>query len=364
MIKAIDFRNYKNFSRAVTRLEPLTVFVGPNASGKSSILQAIDLGVRAAATDPDRVFVGNNRAEYLITKGKTEDLLISMNIGPASVDLHANYERVKSPLRSPDTEDMQWKWCVDPPEIATRSRVLQQLASIKYLRLDTHKIAAPSYSDQAQPTVTPEGTGLASVIAFLKLTDDPALDVIQDHMRELVPSFRKIRVGKAPVVRKESEIVRFGEESISREVSREYQGEALLFDFDNADSVPARNASDGTLMLLAFVTVLLGPGRPHVLLVDDIEHGLHPIAQKTLVDVLRKIMDKFSDLQVLATTHSPYLVDCLRPEEVRIVGRGNDGYSDIRPLQDHRDFGKWKDEMAPGEMWSMFGEQWVTQTRQ
>lgn len=37
----------------------------------------------------------------------------------------------------------------------------------------------------------------------------------------------------------------------------------------------------------------------------------------------------------------------------------DDGTARCGNLVDHPDFEKWKDEMMPGEMWSIFGEKWV-----
>jgi len=111
--------------------------------------------------------------------------------------------------------------------------------------------------------------------------------------------------------------------------------------------------------MLGLLTVLLGPTRPRILLMDDIEHGLHPLAQEKLVKVLGGLQDRFPDLQLLATSHSPYLLDYLRPEQVRIVAAGPDGDTVCGRLMEHPKFGKWKDELHPGEMWSIFGEQWM-----
>lgn len=86
--------------------------------------------------------------------------------------------------------------------------------------------------------------------------------------------------------------------------------------------------------------------QPQVLLMDDIDQGLHPLAQRKL-------------LQVLATSHSPYLLDGLRPEQVRCMTTDPEGYTIVNKLGDHPEFAKWQDELAPEEMWSMFGEKWM-----
>jgi predicted ATP-binding protein involved in virulence len=86
---------------------------------------------------------------------------------------------------------------------------------------------------------------------------------------------------------------------------------------------------------------------------------LHPLAQKSLLDVVLKVMQRFPDLQIIASAHSPYLLDYLRPEQIRLMALGQDGYAVCGRLEDHPQFNKWKDEMAPGELWSLFGEKWL-----
>lgn len=196
----------------------------------------------------------------------------------------------------------------------------------------------------------------------MALNDPDGFDTLVTEFRKLIPQVRRIRFTKMPVTREETEIVRFGNESIERRSSREYQGDAILFDYENAKGVLAQTVSEGTMLLLGLLTVLLGPDAPDVLLIDDIEHGLHPLAQKQLLETLHQIMDRFPDLQILATAHSPYLLDGLKPEQVRMMTIGEDGYSVCGKLTDHPDFEKWKDEMAPGELWSLFGEKWLLDT--
>jgi predicted ATPase len=115
------------------------------------------------------------------------------------------------------------------------------------------------------------------------------------------------------------------------------------------------------MLMLGLLTVLLGPGPPRILLLDDIEHGLHPLAQKQLVEVIGRILQQYPDLQVLATAHSPYLLNYLAPEQVRIMATGTDGHTRCGRLTDHPKFVTWKEEMAPGELWSLFGERWVAE---
>lgn len=95
------------------------------------------------------------------------------------------------------------------------------------------------------------------------------------------------------------------------------------------------------------------------MLLDDLDRALHPVAQKNLVLLLRRLLEKHPRLQIVATTHSPYLLDDVEPEEVRMTCLDEKGSTVCGPLQDHPSFEKWKNEMAPGELWSLFGEKWL-----
>ncbi len=121
--------------------------------------------------------------------------------------------------------------------------------------------------------------------------------------------------------------------------------------------------SEGTLLILGILTFFMRPNPPQIFLIDDIDHGLHPRAQRDLVNTLREFLNKNPELQIIATSHSPYLLDCLEPSEVRLTTLLDDGSTACARLDEHPEFEKWKDEMAPGEMWSLFGEKWVAEVR-
>ena len=77
--------------------------------------------------------------------------------------------------------------------------------------------------------------------------------------------------------------------------------------------------------------------------------------------VERGLLETNPLLQIAATTHSPYLLDCMETDEVRMTFLKEDGATACASLADHPNFPKWKDEMTPGEMWSLFGEKWLVE---
>ena len=186
------------------------------------------------------------------------------------------------------------------------------------------------------------GHGLASSLAFLALNQPDDFQVIQHRLNKVISSIKRIRFRQ--------------ENPQSPSALVQYQ---IVFDFENANSIPAYLVSEGTILVLGLLMAMMSKGRPNLILLDDLDRGLHPKAQREVIGLLRTVLEQDPELQIVATTHSPYLVDCLRPEEVRLTTLGDDGTVSCASLVEHPDFDKWKDEMAPGEMWSLFGEDWV-----
>jgi predicted ATPase len=174
----------------------------------------------------------------------------------------------------------------------------------------------------------------------MAVNDPDSWQALQANLRRIVPTIRRLRHTKSPNV---------------------HQPRALLFDTFGADSVPADQVSEGTLLVLGLLAAVHADGRPNLILLDDIDRGLHPKAQKELIALLRGLLETNSDLQIVATTHSPYLLDCMEVNEVRLTSLKEDGSTACAALTDHPKFPKWKDEMTPGEMWSLFGEKWVAE---
>ncbi len=133
----------------------------------------------------------------------------------------------------------------------------------------------------------------------------------------------------------------------------------MLLDWTSAPDLGAELASEGTLLTLGLLTILEAETCPQLVLIDELERGLHPRALGTLVSQIREVMTHNPNLQVVGTTHSPYLADHFQPDEIILTTLDDDGYAVVGKLNEHPDFEKWKDEMKPGEFWSSVGEDWL-----
>jgi predicted ATPase len=83
--------------------------------------------------------------------------------------------------------------------------------------------------------------------------------------------------------------------------------------------------SDGTMLILAFLTLQYQPQRPDVLAVEEPERGLHPYLVNQLIALLRRLstgdVGDGRTMQVVLATQSAELLDYARPEEVRFLSR-------------------------------------------
>jgi predicted ATPase len=185
--------------------------------------------------------------------------------------------------------------------------------------------------------MSPDGTNLHSALANMALNDPDRWQRLQADLQRIIPTIRRLRHTKAGLNRPPS----------------------LLFDTVGADSLPARHVSEGTLLVLGMLAALHASDRPSLVLLDDLDRGLHPKAQKEFISLLRGLLDTNPSLQIAAATHSPYLLDCMNTNEVRMTFLNDDGATVCASLISHPKFPTWKDEMSPGEMWSLFGEKWL-----
>ena len=115
----------------------------------------------------------------------------------------------------------------------------------------------------------------------------------------------------------------------------------------------ARSMSDGTLRFVAIVTALL-TGKPNSLLViEEIDNGLHPSRAGELVRVLKKLGSE-RHIDLLCTTHNPVLIDTLGVEMIPFISfvsrSKTDGTSIIEPVEDCHNLMKLMANYSVGEL--------------
>ena len=157
------------------------------------------------------------------------------------------------------------------------------------------------------------GDNLSNVVQFME----------RDHPKKFKSILRKI-AGKIP-----------GIERIETEKTKD--GRILLKFNDKGfiDPFYSQQMSDGTLKVFVYLLMLEDPSPPPFLCIEEPENGLYHKLLESLAWEFREHAKRHKEgAQVFITTHQPYFVDALDPEEVWVLEKGTDGFSTIRRASD------------------------------
>lgn len=215
-------------------------------------------------------------------------------------------------------------------------------------------MAKASASTDEKPRLSETGYGLATVLDAVERDNPEAFKQIALALKQIAPHVEALRVGRSVIISDTVEELPDGSEHT---VTKRVRGERIRFLTKSAGELAAGAISEGTLLALGIITLASTEGS--TILLEDLDRGLHPKAQQALISTLREVMNLHPDLQIIATTHSPYLLEHLESREVRLAFMNEDGASIWAPLEDHPDWPRWQELMSPGEFWSSVGERWV-----
>lgn len=351
MIETITLKNYKGHTDTTIPCSRLTVLVGENASGKTSVLELVrDVWGGVAEVLP---------RDYLRRGAEALSYEIVHRGGRGRATIDASY-------RLDDAGELR----AVRREVRRDDGALGDRPVATLLTLTPRALAASSTPSSAQPALGPDGAGLASVLAHLLLTDAPRFYRIVERLRAVVPHVRDVTFERVPKVDDVVRALRVEGQQVQITEKVTSIHEALRVGFVDAPAIPASQVSEGTLLTLGVLTAIetlerdqdVRDGRAvhpvEVLLIDDIDRALHPRAQRDLLATLRLVLGERPSLQVLATSHSPYLVDALTPDEVVVLGRGPQGAVVAKRLDDFPD-ARLRAMLSTGELWIAEGDDWV-----
>jgi predicted ATPase len=369
MIEKIALTNFKSHAFTEIELGRVTALVGPNGCGKTSFLQATSCLSQLVEQGWETVFRQESDFSNLVRRGRERSVIsisgTSMNDltstenswkVSATFSLAAAQPTIDLQLTDDRTTSLLSKG--DPLRRILPKFVSLILGNAVFFKPWWRAIASPSYQPEVKPQISIDGSGLASVVANLMTTDDETYKAIEKDLCAIVPSVRRIRARRAKLTLKEKKILSVNEASIPYEEEREVVGHELVFDTADAKEIPAFAMSEGTLCALGLLTLLRNPVAPHLILLDDIEQGLHPLAQRRLINALKMFADEH-DRQILLTTHSPYIVDELDAKDVWVMALDQEGVSHAKGLSDHPDAQRAMQVLTTGEFLGAEGEDWV-----
>ncbi|MCD8490296.1 MAG: AAA family ATPase [Desertifilum sp.] len=369
MLKQLTLTNWKSFRHAKLPLDPLTVLIGTNASGKSNAIEALEFLKRVAlGQDFKTALIGDSMisgvrggAEWaayqsehyfeleVVVQGENPniDYLYTLTVQTKPVvqlsgeGIRRNqYDPLNPQLFQPliNTERQEDSSTIDvlvhlePYEHwqhswnRSHSIILTQAAGFYHdiegldivsraikniLVLDPVPNKMREYSPLSEE-IQRDGANISGVLAALsaeeKLKVESALSSYIKHL----PEGDIQRVWAEKVGRFGTDAMLYCEEVWKGDRTTEGSPNPRTLEID------ARGMSDGTLRFLAILTALLTRPEGSQLVIEEVDNGLHPSRAELLLKMLREIGEQ-RKIDLLVTTHNPALLDALGPEMVPFV---------------------------------------------
>ncbi len=175
------------------------------------------------------------------------------------------------------------------------------------------------------------GDNLGNVVQFMEREHPKKFKNILDRIASKIPGIKRIDTNKTADGRL---LLRFNDKGFK-------------------DPFYAQQMSDGTLKVFAYLLLLEDPTPPPFLCIEEPENGLYHKLLETLATEFREhATGQKGGSQIFITTHQPYFVNALDPEEVWILEKGDDGFSTVKRASDDELVNNMvKEELPLGGLW-------------
>ncbi|HEX4339355.1 MAG TPA: AAA family ATPase, partial [Polyangiaceae bacterium] len=339
MITRFHAENYGCLRNVDVELTPIHALIGPNDSGKSTILNGIrtlaqlasgpftgsfDHRLNVEGGVPNIVLSGIGRSgEYSLTA--TEDKLIETGSDAAGRRASNRGRRQNQPSQLLSDRLV--------PGAAEMDAVLGTMSGARFIRFDPEALRGASGlipESQATAFLDDRGQGLPGVYQVIQGRGDDSFRELTVEIRRLFPTVKLVRV--TPISTHALEI---------------------QVELKDGTRVRAHQMSEGLLYYLAFAAI---PSLSEVsfLLVEEPENGLHPARIADVMKVLRRVSLK---TQVIIATHSPLVINCLEPNEVSVVTRPSlEQGTEVKLIRDTPNFSERSEVYALGELWLSYAD--------
>lgn len=366
MLKSIKLTNFRGHDDTDVPLEPFTLLVGDNGMGKSTVLEAVHLHGQVFGKAIGMVFAAERDSRWIVGATPGTPATIRTN-----VDVEGKSYVEVSISRPEDQLEVTAKWSSGDEEHTLTAERLQRSPpppallpnrSAVVLKLIAKRLAEPSTSEDEKPRIEFDGYGFATALKELKATDTAVFKGFEGAVREVIPRLQEISFERVKQSIAVSRVLMIDGAPVRVPEKQIVMADQLSLRFEGSARLPAHCASEGTLLAMGVLAFLHLPDCPNVILLDDIDRGLHPRAQATLVEKLRKLLETrrntpgLPDAQIIATSHSPYLVDAFAPEEVVLLKKREGKVAAVR-LKDHPDQALLA-ALRTGEFLASSGKDW------
>lgn len=375
-VERLHVRNYRALKDVtLEKLTPLTVLLGPNGSGKSTVFDVFAFLSECFSDGLRRAWERRGRFRELRSRDQDGSIVIEIQYrekpGTPLITYHLEIEeqtkgpvvrreflrwkrghpaapfhfldyqygqgkvitgenpessdtRVEKPLSGPDVLAVNTLGTLaeNPRVIALRSFITGW--HLSYLSADA---ARGNPEAGAEERLSPTGSNLPNVVQYLREQHPQRLEQIFETLRRRIPRIERVEA----------------------EVLQDSRLLLLVKDAPFSTPVLSRFVSDGTLKMLAYLTVLYDPEPPQLIGIEEPENYLHP---RLLPELAEECQQASERTQLIVTTHSPFFINPLRPEEVRVLYRAADGYTRVRRVADMAGITAFLDQGATlGELW-------------
>jgi predicted ATPase len=375
-IESLKVQNYRALHNLeLKNLTPLTVFLGPNGSGKSTIFDVFAFLSECFTESLRKAWDRRGRFRELRTRDSEGCIIIELKYRETSASPLITYHlaideennrpfiaeewlqwrrgQYGKPFRFLDFKKGEGQVISGESPDEEGERITEQLASSELLAVNTlgqfakhprvsalrrfitgwylsyltadHTRSLPEAG--AQERLSPTGDNLPNVIQYLKEQHPQRLEEILKTLSVRIPRLEKV------------------------EASIMQDGRLLLEIKDAPFSHPilAKFASDGTLKLLAYLIVLFDPNPPQLVGIEEPENHLHP---RLLPQLAEECRSASANTQLMVTTHSPFFVDSLKPEELWVLYRDEKGFTQAKRTADMQGVKQFMDQGALlGSLW-------------
>jgi predicted ATPase len=294
MIKSIHFKNFRALQHTTLRLGPFTLIVGPNGSGKSTAMEAIRF-----AFDPTLY-----RFDTIMTAGGG-----STGEPDVEVSLEWSWEGGKTTTVT-GLESKRAFGPVPQGQGTFTNSMEKALADFRVFSFDAKALATPVQA-HSKAQLGEDGSDLAAVLNTLSGTEPERFAAFNDELQRWLPEFDRV-------------VFDYPGNGLTEFLLRTRVGQHKYRAFD---------LSHGTLFALAFLTLAYLPSPPAIVCFEEPDRGIHPRLLREIRDGMYRLAypesfgEKRQPVQVIATTHSPYLLNLYKehPEEIVIAHKDEGG---------------------------------------
>lgn len=370
--RELSIHGFRRLNEVRLSLHPLSVMIGANGTGKTSVLDILSLLANSAQGRLSESIADLSGLQSVLTYDRAEELRLGI-----SMTVH-NYQPLEYALSlkpqgvayAISEEKLSQQRLPNPPPFL---HIDSHGPDIKYYEVDQKNLVRPNWEykpletslsqvpkmfqepedfrnrlssstfyhvlnvDPRSPVRLPQpmrpatlpgrnGEELVSCLFYLRETERTRFEAIEDALRTAFPRFD--RLDFPPVA----------------------AGTLALAWRETGFSQPLymHQLSEGTLRFLWLATLLQSPGLTALTLLDEPEVSLHPELLSLLADLLREASTR---TQLIVATHSDRLIRFLKPEEIVLMDSTEDGMSTLT-WANELDLDKWLKDYSLDELWS------------